>query len=301
MGSVCNLFFLYAHFLLDVCMVMEVLGPNLLKLIKAYHYKGIPLPITKAICRDILEGLDYIHRELKIIHTDLKPENILLNWPVYFTTSKIIYPNDSLIKEFEEMQAQNQEDTQNEGKKKRKNKKQKETSIQTYNYIPAKIEPETTDSICFAKGDSGRTVYLGNALLRLKSTEVGKSLPSSPSPSALEIALPHGLSKYHVSIADFGNGCWTYKHFTTFIQTREYRSPEALFESEYSCPCDIWSFGCIVFEMLTGDYLFDPRNSHRRSKDQGFILYFYSISLCEHYPIFLSNPFQAISLRWSIC
>lgn len=27
-------------------------------------------------------------------------------------------------------------------------------------------------------------------------------------------------------IVDFGNACWTYKHFTDDIQTRQYRSPE---------------------------------------------------------------------------
>ena len=27
-------------------------------------------------------------------------------------------------------------------------------------------------------------------------------------------------------IVDFGNACWTHKHFTDDIQTRQYRSPE---------------------------------------------------------------------------
>ncbi len=29
-----------------------------------------------------------------------------------------------------------------------------------------------------------------------------------------------------VKIVDLGNGCWTYHHFTSQIQTRQYRSPE---------------------------------------------------------------------------
>ena len=29
-----------------------------------------------------------------------------------------------------------------------------------------------------------------------------------------------------LKIVDLGNGCWTHHHFSTEIQTRQYRSPE---------------------------------------------------------------------------
>lgn len=61
-----------------VCMVFEYLGDNLLTLIKYSDYRGMPLVKVKEICYHILVGLDYLHRQLSIIHTDLKPENILL-------------------------------------------------------------------------------------------------------------------------------------------------------------------------------------------------------------------------------
>lgn len=59
-------------------MVLESLGDSLLRLIKYNHYEGLKLNKVLEICRCILVGLDYLHRELGIIHTDLKPENILL-------------------------------------------------------------------------------------------------------------------------------------------------------------------------------------------------------------------------------
>jgi serine/threonine-protein kinase SRPK3 len=62
-------------------MVLEVLGPNLLSLIKKYNYEGVPINIVKRIAKDCLEGLDYVHG-INIIHTDLKPENILMVRPV---------------------------------------------------------------------------------------------------------------------------------------------------------------------------------------------------------------------------
>lgn len=65
-------------FILDICMVFEVLGHNLLKLIKEYDYRGIPIEVVKKITVDVLRGLDYLHSVCGIIHTDLKPENVLL-------------------------------------------------------------------------------------------------------------------------------------------------------------------------------------------------------------------------------
>ncbi|XP_022868037.1 SRSF protein kinase 1-like isoform X1 [Olea europaea var. sylvestris] len=60
------------------CMVLEFLGDSLLQLIKYNRYKGLELNRVREICKCILTGLDYLHRELGLIHTDLKLENILL-------------------------------------------------------------------------------------------------------------------------------------------------------------------------------------------------------------------------------
>jgi serine/threonine-protein kinase SRPK3 len=61
-----------------MCMVFEVLGENLLGLIKRWNHRGIPMPLVKQITKQVLLGLDYLHRECGIIHTDLKPENVLI-------------------------------------------------------------------------------------------------------------------------------------------------------------------------------------------------------------------------------
>ncbi|KAG8876536.1 serine/threonine protein kinase, CMGC group [Tulasnella sp. 331] len=61
-----------------ICMVFEVLGENLLGLIKRHQSKGVPTPLVKQIAKQVLLGLDYMHRVCGVIHTDLKPENVLI-------------------------------------------------------------------------------------------------------------------------------------------------------------------------------------------------------------------------------
>jgi hypothetical protein len=61
----CKLLDSFEHFGphgLHVCMVFEVLGDNLLSLIKAFDYKGVPLPVVRTLTRQMLVALDYLHR-----------------------------------------------------------------------------------------------------------------------------------------------------------------------------------------------------------------------------------------------
>lgn len=64
-----------------VCMVFEMLGENLLKVIKNYDYRGISIPVVRNMTLQMCRGLDYLHRHCHIIHTDLKPENVLIAIP----------------------------------------------------------------------------------------------------------------------------------------------------------------------------------------------------------------------------
>lgn len=75
----------------------------------------------------------------------------------------------------------------------------------------------------------------------------------------------------NVKIADLGNSCWIDHHFTMDIQTRQYRSPEVILGQKYTTKADIWSFGCLVFELLVGDFLFDPKAGERYGKDDDHV------------------------------
>ncbi|XP_033171658.1 SRSF protein kinase 3-like isoform X2 [Drosophila mauritiana] len=60
------------------CLVLEVLGDNLLNLMKRCTDKGLPICNIKQIAQQVLTGLHFLHDECRVMHTDLKPENVLL-------------------------------------------------------------------------------------------------------------------------------------------------------------------------------------------------------------------------------
>jgi len=73
-----------------------------------------------------------------------------------------------------------------------------------------------------------------------------ETLPSdmshSPSPSDILPFYP-----ILVKIADLGNATPSKRHYTEDIQTRQYRSPEAIIgRSDWNCKVDLWSVACVV-------------------------------------------------------
>ena len=59
-----------------------------------------------------------------------------------------------------------------------------------------------------------------------------------------------------IKVIDFGSSCRSNKPMYSYIQSRFYRSPEVMLGLPYSTAIDIWSLGCILVEMHTGEPLF---------------------------------------------
>eukprot|EP00547_Thalassionema_nitzschioides_P005594 CAMPEP_0194210290 /NCGR_PEP_ID=MMETSP0156-20130528/8135_1 /TAXON_ID=33649 /ORGANISM="Thalassionema nitzschioides, Strain L26-B" /LENGTH=689 /DNA_ID=CAMNT_0038937615 /DNA_START=314 /DNA_END=2383 /DNA_ORIENTATION=- len=59
-----------------------------------------------------------------------------------------------------------------------------------------------------------------------------------------------------VKVIDFGSSCRSQKRMYSYIQSRFYRSPEVMLGLPYSVSIDMWSLGCILGEMHTGEPLF---------------------------------------------
>jgi serine/threonine protein kinase len=412
------------------CMVFEILGVNLLEIIKRYKYKGIPIHLCRKMARQLLIGLHYLHTHCGIIHTDLKPENVMLCLDQKelddIIKHKQLYKNDATENRLRNLRAKIGVEVKDEIKisDQEKNsvsttdteKKKEDTIESTLDQMQPKKKfseiEENTDkkNLNFSKkedasrvvdgeevvnetkgskegergkkeeileekemtspsetnGDSNASSQVSGSLrdivdllilthedmereinrlmieeppkdktehkrlkkrvkrkmkrhqkrwnkmseteqqkyqlaresleLRLQhqrnsnvsndpnvQMEISKTsndppkvedelavIESTPqTPEEVEVRynedafdLSTGLRKnFKLKIADLGNGCWTHYHFQPEIQTRQYRGPEVILGINYNETADLWSLACMLFEMLTGDFLFDPKKS----------------------------------------
>nr|CDS28545.1 dual specificity [Hymenolepis microstoma] len=69
------------------------------------------------------------------------------------------------------------------------------------------------------------------------------------------ILLKH-QGRSNIKVIDFGSSCFEDQSFYTYIQSRFYRAPEVILGCKYNASIDMWSFGCILAELLTGTPLF---------------------------------------------
>merc|ERR1719474_153278 len=320
-----------------VVFVFEVLGPNLLSLIKAWNYRGIPMAVVKKIARDVLLGLDHLHAECAIIHTDLKPENVLISRTSPIDLEQLRRDKNRQLKTQHQRQLgrfQQSLDGPNHSLSKAQRRKLSSKVIELRANI-AELDREWTAMLCTlgreqkendsdvvngsSSNSSSNTVRNGSdghksktsnasnaAKSNLKRSESAQS-PQSPKGSkhgkhenrgndenegnAVEEPLRAQFSWLHgrsvedgsmldadderlkvpmAKLCDLGNACWSDKHFTDDITTRQYRAPESMVGVGYDFAVDIWSLAAMLFELITGDYLFDPREKAAAAEDEGY-------------------------------
>ena len=71
-------------------------------------------------------------------------------------------------------------------------------------------------------------------------------------------------NKSGFKIIDFGSSCFGDNKVYTYIQSRFYRSPEVIFGLDYTTAIDMWSFGCVLFKLYTGDPLFPGESENEQ-------------------------------------
>lgn len=286
-----------------ICMVFEYLGDNLLTLIKANKYKGLPLDLVKKLAKQILTGLNYLHKDLKVIHTDLKPENVLLMSPLdpskdprppaptaTGTTSKAnvirgedlsprlntncspspaVKPDENLELRDNQGDSGKGNDPTSPGKGRGNNTLDiANEEVRKHRDNQLISEPSLDRLAIDSDPDIAREAYDECTSKQRRSTrqsnQVTFNIPKAGGQIKQGGAGSAGTKDMNnidvrCKIVDLGTACWTHKHFTEDIQTRPYRCPEVLLGAKYSTSADMWSFACLVFELATGNILFNPR------------------------------------------
>ncbi|MCJ1356290.1 MAG: serine/threonine protein kinase, CMGC group [Icmadophila ericetorum] len=281
-----------------VCMVFEVLGENLLGLIKRWNHRGIPMALVKQITKQVLLGLDYLHRECGIIHTDLKPENVLIE----------IGDVEQIVKTFVKEEPSKEKEDNRNGRRRRRTlitgsqplpsplnasfsnienmrfpgsiERSHSSLNQMLSESPVSTTPPKSmrellgikDPLSSKDGEDAVQKQREKTADILTQDISGISLNKSTSPEKIsDETSDTGIEIISVKIADLGNACWVGHHFTNDIQTRQYRSPEVILGAKWGASTDVWSMAAMVFELITGDYLFDPQSGTKYGKDDDHI------------------------------
>nr|WJH19453.1 Serine/arginine-rich protein-specific kinase [Euglena gracilis] len=85
----------------------------------------------------------------------------------------------------------------------------------------------------------------------------------------LAMVLEHGHDLAPPGVHIYPQDCVAMNHnHGMVIQTREYRAPEILLGQDFNVKIDIYSIACIMVELITGEYLWDPKNTVPRRSAQ---------------------------------
>lgn len=69
------------------------------------------------------------------------------------------------------------------------------------------------------------------------------------------------VQRTNIKLIDFGSATFDWEHHSTIVSTRHYRAPEVILELGWTHSCDVWSIGCILFELYVGFTLFQTHDN----------------------------------------
>lgn len=245
-----------------ICIITELLAGSIYDLIiKGKYSDGLELNIVKKLLTQILLSMKSLICDLNLLHTDIKPENILL-----IGKSKNIC---NLIDDFKKLKVK-------------------------------KILNKYKSQLSRKKGI--KKSHVENIARERMINEVVKKLELNNKSKYNQKNLIDdeyiNMENINVKLSDFGGCCEIKDDMDYEIQTRYYRSPEAILGYKVNKNTDVWSLGCLTYELLFGELLFDPDKDIRFNRDRSHLFDFqkvlgpipkYIINESKKSKIFFSN------------
>ena len=259
-----------------ICIVQQLMAGSLYSIMKYQYQNGFSLETVGKIAIQLLRALDFVHTELKIIHTDIKPENIL----VVGHSIDV----DNIINRL------------NVSKNATKNKKNMIKLINKIKQLFCKnIDLVGSDKMSLSNigesesGESSQScndeILTDSDIASSHSSHISRSYFDSPENTDNEIqqytriVCDECINDPHIVLADFGNCIEFTDNIIKYsdVQTRHYRSPEIILRLQLNDKIDIWAVGCTIYELLTNRLLFDPHKTSEYTTDLRQIYDFYCI------------------------
>eukprot|EP01018_Ginkgo_biloba_P013914 Gb_36852 [translate_table: standard] len=95
-------------------------------------------------------------------------------------------------------------------------------------------------------------------ILLVSSDHLKKPYKNSSDPGKHYTRVPASSA---IKLIDFGSATFETQHHCSVVSTRHYRAPEVILGLGWSYPCDLWSVGCILVELCSGDALFQTHEN----------------------------------------
>ena len=270
-------------------LILPYLGMALSDLLEE---KGsISLKESKYIIKQILYGLNELHQH-SILHTDLKIDNILSNY--YFEKNQEFtdwFSSLNISKNYKQFLDFNTPDENimsqyDKNKRKKIKKKVKKKSVndlssyvkkQLINYdvkilglneIDLNNNTNDDKKVENSNIDNINIDSITNDI-EIESINLNNQINDANNDADND---NNSICDMKFILTDYSNAVKIDEiDFESYYQIRAYRSPEDIIGFEYSFKSELWAVGCILWDILTNEYIFEPElkgNSLSRDRKQ---------------------------------
>ena len=237
----------------SVCFVFDILTTNVKKL--AHTKELINEPIATHIVKEVAKSLQVLHNN-KYIYSDLRSENIMIK------------TNDDRMDVF----------------------KQKFLEInwtQQYKDLSKELE----ESGKYNKSNKKQKKKF-SLLRRVESQQKLQNICNDLYEQVEDIPRNHMIdTNTDVYMIDFATIHEDNGKNNGDIQSRNYMAPEIIIEHPYTYKVDVWSLGCVFYEMLSDTYLFNPHKYKHFDIDNNHL--FWIIELLGRFPNYMTKTVKA--------